>query len=906
MNHMHHVWKIVRIVWEVLISALLMSVVANLLYDLMRGAPVSLSGMAAFISYHWRWILPSLVFMLFLSLWSWLVHQRYVGRVAMQQIGLWKLCTKLTPQDLFSRERTRTFHSFYLPRTLACEPSDPRLAEITLRECAQQGNDFVLLGRPGMGKTRTIWEVLRILDGYWALRPNLSLIRQPILSFVKGKKVVLLLDDLQNYYGEIGLDLENFRRMAAVLAQSLCVVSTCREGPELGTVETSLVPGQRQFYDGLKKFRLVRLTETDEEQLLLGTGLPKPGSFDGTPAHIILGRIVEDMKLRYMRHLSVEDRTVLKALKLLYSAGIIPYYQQRVKAVAVKVFGLSIPPYQWQYVFEKLNDSGFLLSSALEDPLDPEPAYLETVVTDYLEPTSDLPHLGEALFEINDWTGLFYLAVRTQRIGNLQQAQQFYIQALGVKPDFAEACYNLGILFSTIDKDKSEDYYRQALRARWDYAEAHLNLGILLRQRGKNEEAQRHYGEALRLRPDYAEAHHNFAILLSDAGKGEEAIAHYREALRLQSDMPEAHCNLAILLWNTSELAEAEQHFREALRLRQNFPEAHHNLGLFLWANRKSHEAQEHLQEALRLKADYPEAHNSIGIFLLATKGVKKAEPHFLEALRLRPDYPQAHNNLGTVLRRQKLYQQAEEHYIAALSLKPDYPEAHNGYGILLYEVGRILESDEHLREALRLRPDYSEARYHLALVSRAIEEKNAEERYRETISLRPDNAEAHCGLGRLLHKSGKNKEAEEHLREAIRIHPFYPEAISELWSLLKATRRRAEAQRLVVMAQSDYEERLRLKPDDYRLHAELGVLLLHTNNISQAEKYLRKAAQLDISNPEAHFNLGTVLRGSGKFQEAAEHLQEAIRLKPDYFEAQKTLSKVLRNQRKRQEKTQA
>jgi tetratricopeptide (TPR) repeat protein len=65
------------------------------------------------------------------------------------------------------------------------------------------------------------------------------------------------------------------------------------------------------------------------------------------------------------------------------------------------------------------------------------------------------------------------------------------------------------------NSDAEAHCYREALRLRPEYAEAHNNLGVLLRSRGDDENAERHYQQALVARPDYPEAHLNNAILLS-------------------------------------------------------------------------------------------------------------------------------------------------------------------------------------------------------------------------------------------------------------------------------------------------------------------------------------------------------------------------------------------------------
>jgi tetratricopeptide (TPR) repeat protein len=49
-------------------------------------------------------------------------------------------------------------------------------------------------------------------------------------------------------------------------------------------------------------------------------------------------------------------------------------------------------------------------------------------------------------------------------------------------------------------------HYEQALLIKPDYADAHYNLGGALGQAGRMQEAIGQYEQALRLKPDYAEA----------------------------------------------------------------------------------------------------------------------------------------------------------------------------------------------------------------------------------------------------------------------------------------------------------------------------------------------------------------------------------------------------------------
>jgi len=91
---------------------------------------------------------------------------------------------------------------------------------------------------------------------------------------------------------------------------------------------------------------------------------------------------------------------------------------------------------------------------------------------------------------------------------------------LRIKPDYAEACYNLGLALLRLGRlPEATTYYEQAVRIRPDYAMTHSNV--------------------------YAMAHNNLGNALLQAGKVQEAIQQYEQALRIKPDLVQAQINLA-------------------------------------------------------------------------------------------------------------------------------------------------------------------------------------------------------------------------------------------------------------------------------------------------------------------------------------------------------------------------
>jgi tetratricopeptide (TPR) repeat protein len=247
--------------------------------------------------------------------------------------------------------------------------------------------------------------------------------------------------------------------------------------------------------------------------------------------------------------------------------------------------------------------------------------------------------------------------------GRTEEAIEHYIQALRLKPDYAEAHNNLGIALDRQGRtEEAVEHYLQALRLRPDYAQAHNNLGIALDKQGRTEEAVRHYLQALRLRPDYVQVHNSLGFALDKQGRTEEAVKHYLQALRLKPDYAEVHDNLGIALDKQGRTEEAIEHYLQALQLKPHISfaidlfraEVHNNLAIAFAKQGRTEEAVEHYLQALRLKPDYAEAHNNLGVALVRKGDIRGAIVHFREALRINPGHINVKNNLNRVLMMQQ------------------------------------------------------------------------------------------------------------------------------------------------------------------------------------------------------------------------------------------------------------
>jgi protein O-mannosyl-transferase len=121
-------------------------------------------------------------------------------------------------------------------------------------------------------------------------------------------------------------------------------------------------------------------------------------------------------------------------------------------------------------------------------------------------------------------------------------------------------------------------HLREALRLKPDLAEAHYDMGLSMHKLGRLDEAIAEYRQALRFKPNLPEAYNNIGNALQEMGRVDEAIPQYELALRLDPDFVYGLNNLGYALQKKGRLMEAAARFREALRLKPDYADAQGNL----------------------------------------------------------------------------------------------------------------------------------------------------------------------------------------------------------------------------------------------------------------------------------------------------------------------------------------
>jgi protein O-mannosyl-transferase len=158
---------------------------------------------------------------------------------------------------------------------------------------------------------------------------------------------------------------------------------------------------------------------------------------------------------------------------------------------------------------------------------------------------------------------------------------------------------------------------------------------------------------------------------------------------------------------------------------------------------------------------------------------------------------------------------------------------------------------------------------------------------WRDTIAANPACWMAHNNLGNIFTDKGRIDEALREYEEVIRLQPDNADAHNNLGTCLTRKGQTDAAIR-------QFQEALSLQSDNANAHFNLGAALDQKGQADEAIRHYRESLRIKANNPNGHFNLGTALLAKGQLDEAISQLQEAVRLQPDNADARNNLGAAL------------
>ena len=159
------------------------------------------------------------------------------------------------------------------------------------------------------------------------------------------------------------------------------------------------------------------------------------------------------------------------------------------------------------------------------------------------------------------------------RVGNIEQAQAFYLEALRSIPRDFEACCQLGLLLKGIDPAKAVECYSRAIQIDPARAcDAYLGRGMCYLELDELDKALVDFGEAGLLNPQNTQVYLNRALVYMQRSDWPRAMDDYMKAIQLGTRDPAAFAGRAMVHLEQGNIYQAEHDFQEALRLSPMIP----------------------------------------------------------------------------------------------------------------------------------------------------------------------------------------------------------------------------------------------------------------------------------------------------------------------------------------------
>jgi tetratricopeptide (TPR) repeat protein len=152
-------------------------------------------------------------------------------------------------------------------------------------------------------------------------------------------------------------------------------------------------------------------------------------------------------------------------------------------------------------------------------------------------------------------------------------------QAIKIKPDYAEAYYNLGVAYQKNDHlNDALNNYEKAIELKHSYPQAHNNVGLINLNIGKLDLAVTSLEWAVAYSPNYAEAHNNLGAAFLEQMLYEKAMEQYEKAININPSYAIALNNLGISCEVMGLRDNARINYDKAILINPNYSEAHRNL----------------------------------------------------------------------------------------------------------------------------------------------------------------------------------------------------------------------------------------------------------------------------------------------------------------------------------------
>jgi tetratricopeptide (TPR) repeat protein len=417
------------------------------------------------------------------------------------------------------------------------------------------------------------------------------------------------------------------------------------------------------------------------------------------------------------------------------------------------------------------------------------------------------------------------------------------------------------------------------------------------RSHAKNDYARaiKMYLKALKRNPRDTDAHLGIADACESLGDNGRALRHYYRVVQLAPKSAFAHCLLGQAYERgyrgKPEFAKAEREYRKAIKLDSKDRRGSYALGDLYLNWKKYKEAQTVFKKLLEADRKDTRAHYGLGDLYLAWGKHKDAEKVFRKILKTDPIDARSHYGLGLAYEGQNQLPKALQQYQRVVQLDSSNLDALFKCGNIHLALGdrdaALADYDRIVKLAPRLADGYG-LRGNVYLEQQKF--SKAEREYRRAVQLAPTDFRGHYALGDLYLARRKYKDAEKLFRQLLKPNPSDARAHFGLGLAYEGQQQYTPALRDYSRALSEYEQALKLAPEDPELLVARGRIHYFLAQSESARQDLDIALKRMPTDLTALLYRGLVFESLGNdgkhdyyesYKSALKDYEELVRLAP-------------------------
>lgn len=243
------------------------------------------------------------------------------------------------------------------------------------------------------------------------------------------------------------------------------------------------------------------------------------------------------------------------------------------------------------------------------------------------------------------------LAFSYELVGKIEEAIEAYYKILEIDPFNFLAYYNLGVLYSSLERwNKAIENFKFSIAVNENFSSSHFNLGYTYASLGNYKEAIESYKRALEIEPEDYSAWYNLGLSYEAINDFRNAVNAYTKSIESNTNYVNSYIARGYCYQEIGEIEHAEKDFNQAIKID---PENHGcwlALADFELSRGHFEQAIECYSKALALNPDEPDSYLFLANAYFEKGDLTQALKYYDECTKYFPENAEAYYHQAKIL----------------------------------------------------------------------------------------------------------------------------------------------------------------------------------------------------------------------------------------------------------------